>query len=284
MSSLATYRALVVDDEPMVRQLTTRALSRIGFICEPAANGREAIELAKQTSYDLVVSDLQMPEANGHKLAIDLLALPRRPVVLIVTGIIEPKISSDLRARGVDDVLYKPVEFGALAKQALALVEERAAARHNDRSALAKAVPQADAPTSSETRPIAPIPPNRSTEPTVPVQQIAQSPPIATEVCKITDALRIPPQDFDGFEKASGNAFNAKKLASAIQTDPSFALEVLRMLNSVMYNSNQTLAELRHSTNALQQGTPIKLMAIFAGGMLLGCLMSVLGAGAWLMR
>ena len=93
----STYRALVVDDEPMVRQLTMRALAREGFACEPAADGQEALQLVQQARYALVVTDLRMSGMNGHALATRLLALPHRPVVAVLTGVTEPKLADEAR-------------------------------------------------------------------------------------------------------------------------------------------------------------------------------------------
>lgn len=136
MNSKIFYRALVVDDEPIVRQATMRALSGEQFNCESATNGREASELVKQSHYDLVVSDLRMPEQNGHALAIELLTQSPRPIILVLTGGLEAALVEDLLSRGVDDVLFKPVDFHVFAKRALALVEMRRLTNQPDDSHL----------------------------------------------------------------------------------------------------------------------------------------------------
>jgi CheY-like chemotaxis protein len=125
MGTTSIYRALVVDDEPAVRQATMRALSRVGFRCEAACCGLDAFELAQQTCYDLVLADLRMPDGNGHQLAVELLELQLRPAILIITGVAEPRLSDDLRRRGVDGVFLKPVDYEQLAQSAVAAVERR---------------------------------------------------------------------------------------------------------------------------------------------------------------
>lgn len=115
MNQRPTFRALVVDDEPMVRMATMRALARENFSCDAAHNGREALELVRQTRYELVVTDLRMPESNGHALAAELLARADRPAVAVLTGVIEPKLARDLALRGVDEVLFKPVDYSLMA-------------------------------------------------------------------------------------------------------------------------------------------------------------------------
>ena len=63
------YQALVVDDEAIVRQATMRA-SREGFRCEPATDGNRAADLLETGQYDVVVTDLRMPNRHGHALAV----------------------------------------------------------------------------------------------------------------------------------------------------------------------------------------------------------------------
>jgi len=121
------YRALVVDDEPAVRMVTLRELTRRGFSCDVAANGWQAKQLTETQNYDVVVTDLRMPEMNGHAFAVDLLSHANRPVVIVLTGVTEPKIAKDLISRGVDDVMFKPVDQGIVAAKVWALVEQRAA-------------------------------------------------------------------------------------------------------------------------------------------------------------
>ena len=56
---------LVVDDEPLVAAIMADILGLEGYEVETAKNGREALEKIAARSYDLVLSDLQMPELDG---------------------------------------------------------------------------------------------------------------------------------------------------------------------------------------------------------------------------
>jgi DNA-binding response OmpR family regulator len=125
---MGKYRALIVDDEPQVRHATARALSPIGFDCELASDGRDALEFIQHTKYDLVVTDLKMPDVNGHKLATKLLSLEPRPIISVLTGVEEPKLARDLTTRGVERIYYKPVDYKEFASDLAALVEKREAA------------------------------------------------------------------------------------------------------------------------------------------------------------
>jgi two-component system, response regulator, stage 0 sporulation protein F len=58
-------RALVVDDDPGIRVLVTRILTRNGFLVESARDGGEAIEKVMQHDYKLITLDLMMPRIDG---------------------------------------------------------------------------------------------------------------------------------------------------------------------------------------------------------------------------
>jgi len=120
------YDALIVDDEPGLRQAMARAFTRSGFRCGLAADGLQARTLLAERQYDLVVTDLRMPEMNGHQLVVELLERDDRPVVIVVTGVTEPKIERDLRSRGVDELLFKPVDYVDLVQRGLKHVKSRA--------------------------------------------------------------------------------------------------------------------------------------------------------------
>jgi DNA-binding NtrC family response regulator len=62
-------RILVVDDDPGIGQMLTRALSRHGFEVDSTTSADEAIEKAESTSYDAALVDLVMPEHHGADLA-----------------------------------------------------------------------------------------------------------------------------------------------------------------------------------------------------------------------
>ena len=64
----AKKRILVVDDETSVLMIMTRILQRKGFTVDSAESGAAALERLQQNSYDLIVSDLRMPEMSGQML------------------------------------------------------------------------------------------------------------------------------------------------------------------------------------------------------------------------
>jgi DNA-binding NarL/FixJ family response regulator len=256
MNTSKQYRALVVDDELMVRQATMRALSRASFRCESAADGAMAREMAGQGRYDVVVTDLRMPGSNGHQLAVDLLALPNRPAVVILTGVMEPKLANDLKIRGVDEIFFKPVNYDVFAKQVSAVVNRRAPEVGSDSSHSENNAGPSESSTADHENP-----------------SPAHS-PVAPQLAKAAATLRHPPTDFDGFSKASFNAVRARDLGQAIELDPSLAPEVLAFANRLLYGSNRALVELERSVAALQQRKAVQAIIIFMAGAFVGWLVS----------
>ncbi|NQT13849.1 MAG: response regulator [Planctomycetes bacterium] len=118
------YRALIVDDESSVRRLTARAMAGEGFACNVAADGDDGEAMALRGNHNVVITDLRMPNRDGHTLATNLLDLEDRPAIVVLTGTAEPGVVKDLIARGVEDVTYKPVDYDLFAAKVKALVDK----------------------------------------------------------------------------------------------------------------------------------------------------------------
>ena len=215
---MRTFRALVVDDESAVRMLTIRSLANNGFCCDGARDGLGARELVANTHYDVVVTDLRMPEMNGHTLAIELLERHERPAVVVLTGVTEPKLATDLIARGVDDILFKPVDPSILAAKVRALVERRATLHFQEREPeMNPAVVRDD---TSET-PIA--------------SQTATRVPCSVEAeCEFATTVSKSPIDIK--EMIRQGTFDSGQLVIAINQNKLLASEVLKVANSGHYN------------------------------------------------
>ncbi len=123
----APLRALVVDDEPVARRTVIFALSHEGFQCDAAVDGLDALEKLSKAQYDVVVTDLLMPQKHGHALTVQLLENRRDgfPLIVVHTSVDNPRLTKDLIMRGVDDIVYKPTHYEAFAAKTRALVKRR---------------------------------------------------------------------------------------------------------------------------------------------------------------
>jgi two-component system NtrC family sensor kinase len=112
---LAT-RILVVEDEPLLAQLMLELLADEGRAIDIAANGRIALEQLEEHAYDLILSDLRMPELDGVGFYTEVKR--RRPDVVermvFVTGTMEAPAYREFLAQTGVPVLAKPFNVGAL--------------------------------------------------------------------------------------------------------------------------------------------------------------------------
>ena len=109
-------RLLLVDDSKTVRESLTRALERAGFVVDVAADGAAAWERLCTSSYDALVTDIEMPELDGF----GLIERVRAELSELPTVIISSAATDANRARaaglGVKAVLAKPVNPQAIAE------------------------------------------------------------------------------------------------------------------------------------------------------------------------
>jgi len=114
LMGLTGLRILVIEDAQDIREVFTLLLRAEGADVESAANGREATELVGQQKFDVVLSDLGLPDIPGDVLIRELRSRSARGTrVLVVTGYGEPFLSR-ARQAGADVVFTKPVEWSRI--------------------------------------------------------------------------------------------------------------------------------------------------------------------------
>lgn len=107
-------RILVVDDEQIIRESLSYVLRKEDYLVDEAENGKVAYEKMLETSYDLVITDLEMPEMKGTELLEKIRNLSVQTAIIVVTayGSLETAIAA-LRS-GASDYILKPIEFDEL--------------------------------------------------------------------------------------------------------------------------------------------------------------------------
>lgn len=104
----AAGRILVVDDEPSMREFLSICLSRAGHRCSTAESGAAALALLDAQEFDLVVTDLTMPGIDGMAVLRKAVALPRAPIVLMMTAFATTDTAVEAMKAGAYDYLIKP--------------------------------------------------------------------------------------------------------------------------------------------------------------------------------
>ena len=107
-------RVLLVEEDAGVREVVSEYLRRDQHEVSTASTGREGLEKFEAGKFDLVVADLALEELNGERLAAAIKAhTPGMPVILL-TGFADSVVSPEHQPVGIDAVLRKPLEAGAL--------------------------------------------------------------------------------------------------------------------------------------------------------------------------
>jgi two-component system chemotaxis response regulator CheY len=103
-------RILTVDDSSSMRTLVKNTLLAAGHEVQPAGDGEEALGLAQQHTYDLVLTDLHMPRMDGIALVSELRRLPGydRVPILVLTTEANDRQRRRGRAAGATGWLTKP--------------------------------------------------------------------------------------------------------------------------------------------------------------------------------
>jgi DNA-binding NtrC family response regulator len=107
-------RILIADDEKSFLKFSSTLFARIGYVCDCAENGTEAVCLLRKHRYDVVISDIKMPGNDDLLLAREVERIQDGVPVVIVTGY--PSQDTAIRAvkLPVVDYIEKPVEFREL--------------------------------------------------------------------------------------------------------------------------------------------------------------------------
>ena len=105
------FHVLVVDDEPALREICEEALSGAGHAVTLASNGQDALSKLGTHGFDLVISDLRMPDMNGQ----DLLSQIRKHQLdvdfLVMTGYGTTETAVDIMKNGAADYIAKPFDM-----------------------------------------------------------------------------------------------------------------------------------------------------------------------------
>jgi len=123
---LGNENILFVDDEAPIAKMGRKALERLGYAVTARTSSVEALELfkSKPQTFDLVISDMTMPNLTGDKLAIELMKVRADIPVILCTGY-SNKISEETVSEiGIKAFIYKPVVKSDLAKTVREVLDE----------------------------------------------------------------------------------------------------------------------------------------------------------------
>lgn len=131
---------LLVDDNPVNRELIQQQLETLGYAVEAAEDGAAALHLWRDGRYSAVLTDINMPNMNGYELAKELRGRGFKMPILAVTATALASEKIQCKRAGITDLLLKPLSLETLRE---ALVQHLPRMSHSD-------APAASAPWKSK--------------------------------------------------------------------------------------------------------------------------------------
>ncbi len=117
-------RILVAEDSPLNQQVALKQLEKLGYQAEGVADGTGAVEALRQTPYDVILMDCQMPELNGYEATWQIrdaekqqaaaAGVARRVYIIAMTANTKADNRDKCLQAGMDDFIRKPVQLPEL--------------------------------------------------------------------------------------------------------------------------------------------------------------------------
>ena len=100
-------KILLVDDETTILETYSSLLSEKGFSVITAGSGREALEMFSLNSFDLVITDLAMPDGDGFQLLEEIKGISPHTPVIVFTGKVYRSVKEFVALLGANELLEK---------------------------------------------------------------------------------------------------------------------------------------------------------------------------------
>jgi Response regulator containing CheY-like receiver, AAA-type ATPase, and DNA-binding domains len=107
-------RILIVDDEPKLKDILCTTLSGQGYETHGFTSGREALEALREENFDILLTDLVMPETDGISLVKDALEIDPHLVGIVMTGQGTVQSAVEAMKTGAFDYLLKPFKISTI--------------------------------------------------------------------------------------------------------------------------------------------------------------------------
>jgi DNA-binding response OmpR family regulator len=126
-SSHAAVRVLVVDDDPIIRQLLAECLRAAGMAVSEAANGVHCLRMAETETFDVIFMDIVMPEKDGIETTLELRKRGVKSWIIVISS--QKKIGDTMlldaaKSLGANDALQKPFNIATVARDVRSLLQK----------------------------------------------------------------------------------------------------------------------------------------------------------------
>ncbi|MGD0584192.1 MAG: response regulator [Oryzomonas sp.] len=111
-------RILIIDDESQMVNVLTTFLEREGHVVVSACNGKEGLNILAGSCFDIVITDIIMPERDGFEVLMSIKKMPTRPKIIAMSGgspyLYKENLLDISEKMKADVVLSKPFQLSKL--------------------------------------------------------------------------------------------------------------------------------------------------------------------------
>ncbi len=116
---------MIVDDEEVICNVLDRRLTREGYFCTTAHNGKEALHYFYKDAFSLIISDIKMPEMTGIELLQKVKAIDPKMKMIMVTAYPEIDLAVNAMRLGAYDFIIKPADLDLIVMSVKKALESR---------------------------------------------------------------------------------------------------------------------------------------------------------------
>jgi CheY-like chemotaxis protein len=108
---LENKKVLIVEDNRINQTVTKRILENVGIVCAIAQNGEEAVSAVKESTFDLILMDINMPVKNGIEATKDIRVFNTTIPIIALTAVDIEEQKNQIFECGMNDIILKPYDI-----------------------------------------------------------------------------------------------------------------------------------------------------------------------------
>jgi DNA-binding NtrC family response regulator len=109
-----TISVLLVDDDPNLQRMVSIFLKKVSIDLDVASNGRLALHKLENNKYNVIISDMQMPQMDGYEFIDNIRQKGLETPIVIISAYAHGEMYDKIFEAGVFDIIHKPFDSNKL--------------------------------------------------------------------------------------------------------------------------------------------------------------------------